>query len=224
MAQLEQAPEQAPSSLADSLVRAAKGWAVDPARPRIEPAVSRHWDALLDEWVAAPDLPLFVRKYKDNRGHELRHSSGRIVVPTDNSPAHWSVVSAHLGLLMTLDDVRALLAADQIPVAMAFSRVEKEAARYRCTRSSIPNPNALGWKVAHIDDVGLGYTGNVIEVSISALAAHHKRFLAPSNIFLVPKDYAGVAETPEFITAFREVRDALGVDGVLTQNTDDGAQ
>lgn len=210
MPRLEQAPTRAPSSIADSLASAAKGWAADPVRPRIEPAVIRHWDALLDLWIAASDLPLFVRKAKDNRGHELLHSSGRVIVPTDNSPAHWSVVSAHLGLMPTLDDVRALLANDEIPVAMVISRLEKGAARYKCTRGSIPNPNTLGWKVAHIDDVGLGYTGGVLDVTLPVLAAHHKRFLAPSNIFLVPKDYAGVAETPEFIRAFREVRDAPG--------------
>lgn len=208
MSRLEQAPARAPNSIAESLAAAAKGWAADPLRPRVDSSVSRHWDTLLDQWVAAPDLPLFVRKAKDNRGHALAHSSGRVIVPTDNSPAHWSIVSAHLGLLPTLDDVRALFAADQIPVAMVISRAEKAGARFRCTRSSVPNPNALGWKVAHIDDVGLGYTGNVLEVTLQVLAAHHRRFLAPSNIFLVPKDYAGVAETPEFIDAFRSARDS----------------
>ena len=210
MPQLAQAPSRAPSSIAESLVTAAKGWAADPLRPRIDPAVLAHWDTLMEQWVEAPDLPLFVRKAKDNRGHELTHRSGRILVPTDNSPAHWSVVSAFAGECPSLDDVRALLSRDQIPVAMVIKRAEKDGARYKCTRGSVRNPNELGWKVAHIDDVGLGYAGELLDITLPVLAAHHKRFLSPSNIFLVPKEYAGVAETLEFIKAFRGVRDAPG--------------
>ena len=92
---------------------------------------------------------------------------------------------------------------DEIPIAMAFSRIEKVEARYRCTRAMIHGPNAKGWKVAHIDDVGLGYSGPIDRVSIDSLGAHFKRFLAPANMFLVPKEYAGVAETPEFIEIFQ---------------------
>jgi hypothetical protein len=204
---LSHAPTLTPRSIADGLTSAATGWAADPVRPSITPAVLAHWDMLLDEWGAADDLPLFVRKFNDNRGHELKHRSGRTIVPTDNSPAHWSVMSAFAGERPTLDDVRGLLQRDRIPVAMAFRRTEKDGARYRCTRSELPNPNQLGWKVAHIDDVGLGYTGDICDVAVPTLAAHHKRFLTPSNIFLVPKEYAGVAETPEFIQAFRNARD-----------------
>lgn len=169
-----------------------------------------HWDGLLDAWVAAEDLPLYVRKASNNRGHALRHPSGRVVVPTDNSPAHWSSVLAFQGAKPTLDDVRRLVQEDRVPVAMVISRAEKEGATYRCTRGDVPNPNQLGWKVAHIDDVGLGYGGHILDVTLPVLAAHHKRFLAPSNIFLVPKDYAGVAETPDFIEAFRAGRNAPG--------------
>lgn len=205
---LASAPVKAPPSIKEGLVTAARGWAADPGRPRVTDSVLQYWDSLLEEWVHAEDLPLFVRKAKDNRGHVLRHSSGRAIVPTDNSPAHWSIVSAHLGICPTLDDVRRMLNADAIPVAMVISRAEKDGAQYRCTRGSIPNPNQLGWKVAHIDDVGLGYAGSLLDITIPMLAAHHKRFLAPSNIFLVPKDYAGVAETPEFIEAFRGLQSA----------------
>lgn len=210
MPRLAQAPARAPSSIADNLVAAARGWAADPIRPRIDSAVLRYWDSLLDEWVAATDLPLFVRKAKNNRGHELTHRSGRTLVPTDNSPAHWSVLAAFSGLLPTLDDLRSLLRRDEIPVAMVIKRSEKEGARYRCTRGSFPNPNELGWKVAHIDDVGLSYAGELLDIALPTLQSHHRRFLAPSNIFLVPKEYAGVAETPEFISAFREAREVPG--------------
>lgn len=210
MPPLVSAPVRAPDSIAHGLALAARAWAVDPMRPRVAPEVLAHWDGLLDAWIAADDLPLYVRKSSENRGHALRHVSGRTIVPTDNSPAQWSCVLALQGGTPSLDDIRELVAADRIPVAMVLKRTEKEGARYRCSRSPVPNPNTLGWKVAHIENVGLGYGGPLLESPLPDLAAHHKRFLAPSNIFLIPKDYAGAAETPDFIEAFRAGRDAPG--------------
>jgi hypothetical protein len=97
-----------------------------------------------------------------------------------------------------------MLQNDQIPIAMALAAAEKADARYRCTRQAIPGPNQLGWKVAHIVDVGLGYTGSLEAMSLERISDHMKRFLSPGNMFLVPKEYAGVAETPEFLDTFRE--------------------
>jgi hypothetical protein len=159
---------------------------------------------LLDEWIASPDMPMFVRKARDNRGHILRHNSGRSIVPTDNGPAHWSMTLALGAVMPSLSDVRAILERDEIPVAMAFKRSEKDGAKFRCTRAMIDGPNAAGWKVAHIEDVGLGYTGPLDQIAIADLAAHFVRFLSPANMFLVPKEYAGVAECPEFIRVFQE--------------------
>lgn len=97
-----------------------------------------------------------------------------------------------------------MLQNDQIPMAMALAAAEKANARFRCTRQAIPGPNQLGWKVAHIRDVGLGYTGSLEGMPLERIIDHMKRFLAPGNMFLVPKEYAGVAETPEFLETFRE--------------------
>lgn len=203
MPSLARAPTNPPRSIQEGLSASAAAWFEDPLRPRFSADVITSWDCLLREWTEADDLPLFIRKFRQNRGHVLRHVSGRVLVPTDNSPAHWSIALAFAEQCPTLDDVRGAIRADSIPVAMAFTRVEKEAAQYRCTRQAIAGPNELGWKVAHIEDVGLGYAGDILEVPLGTLSAHFTRFLAPSNIFLVPKDYAGIAETPEFIAAFR---------------------
>jgi hypothetical protein len=107
----------------------------------------------------------------------------------------------------TLTDVRGIIDRDEIPVAMAFKRVEKDRAKFRCVRAMIEGPNAMGWKVAHVEDVGLGYSGPLELLSLEELGAHFKRFLSPANMFLVPKEYAGVAETPEFVEVFRARRE-----------------
>jgi hypothetical protein len=200
------APQAAPRSLRESLVTAALAWYDDPDRPRIAPEVSQHWTHLLDAWTSAGDLPLFVRRARGNRGHRLAHTSGRTIIPADNGPAHWSLTLAFRGETPSLDDVRAILGRDEIPVAMAFTAAEKVGAHFRCTRAMIDGPNARGWKVAHIDDIGLGYAGHIEHIDHTMLSEHFRKFLSPSNMFLVPKAYAGVAETPEFVQVFRERR------------------
>jgi hypothetical protein len=204
MTRVPQAPLEAPRSIRDGLVAAATAWYDDSVRPRVETNVLRHWIGLIHEWSTAPDLPLLIRKARDNRGHALRHESGRTIVPTDNSPAHWSMALALCGSRPSLDEVRAMLAQDRVPVAMVIKVSEKAEARFRCTRQSTPGPNQMGWKVAHIEDVGLGYTDVLTTLPLSELQAHFVRFLSPSNMFLVPKAYAGIAETPEFVSAFRQ--------------------
>jgi hypothetical protein len=197
------APTIAPRSISDGIAAAASAWYDDPERPRLPDVMLARWSALLEEWCSADDIPLLIRKARDNRGHALRHSSGRILVPADNSPAHWSITLAYSDTCPSLDEVRAMLSSDKIPVAMAIKAAEKSQAKYKCTRQAVRGPNALGWKVAHIDDVGLGYSDSLESIPPDVLCAHFKRFLSPANMFLVPKAYAGVAETPEFIEVFR---------------------
>jgi hypothetical protein len=103
----------------------------------------------------------------------------------------------------SLDEIRALFSADRVPVAIVIKASEKVRAKYRCTRQSTPGPNQMGWKVAHIDDVGLGYIEALTAVHIRELQEHFVRFLSPANMFLVPKAYAGIAETTDFVNAFR---------------------
>ena len=197
------APNIAPASLRDGITAAAKAWFADPDRPRLDEAVLERWSQLLDEWCEAPDLPLLIRKARDNRGHLIAHNSGRSYVPADNSPAHWSTALAHAGMCPSIDEVREMFLNDKIPVAMVIKSAERVASKYRCTRQAVPGPNQLGWKVAHINEVGLGYTQSIDSLPWNVIAAHFKRFLDPANMFLVPKAYGGVAETPEFLEAFR---------------------
>ena len=181
-------------------------WASHSERPTPAPEMLARWDTLIVSWLANESLPLFVRKVAGNRGSVLRHVSGRLLIPTDNSPAHWSYSLACTGVCPTVEQVKALLDRDQIPVAMILGTAEKERARYRQTLGRISSPNAAGWKLAHIEEVGLGSRGSLEGTSLESLKVHFRAFLSPSNMFVVPVSWAGLAEVPEVVSAIKSWR------------------
>jgi hypothetical protein len=62
-------------------------------RPRVDHKVCNKWKTLLDEWVEATDIPLFVRKHKNNRGARLKHESGRIIIPADKEADYATLIA-----------------------------------------------------------------------------------------------------------------------------------
>ena len=158
---------------------------------------------LLNHWSADSALPLFVRRASAGRGRVILHRSGREIVPTDNSPAHWALALALAARVPSPAEVRKALSEDAIPVALVIKKSEQEHATYRCTRMEV-SLNALGWKVAHLEDVGLGRV-DLQETPIDRIIAHFHRFLWPGNMFVVPLLWAGLAELPEMVDAIRKV-------------------
>ena len=196
-------PSPLPQELEAYVAAFADAWALSTDRPRVTQPVREGWSRLLDEWVEDSSMPLLVRRSGAGRGQALLHSSGRVLVPADNSPAHWSLALALSAQVPTLADIRAWFAQDVIPVAMILSRNEKALARYRCTRAGI-SLNGLWWKVAHIEDVGLG-RGGLEHVPATTLHVHFRRFLSPDNMFLMPLEWSGLAELPRVVASIRAV-------------------
>lgn len=196
-------PNPLPGDLEAHVAAIADAWALCGDRPRVTSDVRKGWSRLLDDWVSDGEMPLLVRRSGAGRGQVIRHISGRRLVPADNSPAHWSLALALQSEVPTLDNIRSLFERDSIPVAMILSRKEREQATYRCTRSAV-SLNELGWKVAHIDDVALG-RGELETIPIASLRSHFLRFLTPSNMFVVPLEWAGLAELPRVIQSIKAV-------------------
>jgi hypothetical protein len=185
----------------DLIVRLAELWRQEPERPRPAPQVCQHWDSLVADWAYDQSLPLYVRKVDNNRGSLVVHVSGRHLVPTDNSPAQWAFALAVLGETPSLQDIRQALAEDHVPIAMILKAKERAVARYKCTLNNVVNPNSAGWKVAHIDGVGLGNRTMLTAVDESTLREHFRKLMAPSNMFAIPLKYAGLGELAEFCRA-----------------------
>lgn len=193
-----------PSEMSDLLTQLGRQWAAAPERPRISAAAKQSWERLLDAWISS-DLPLVIRKGGAVRGAELRHSSGRRIVVSDNSPAQWSFTRAFEGEVYDLSTIRALLDRDEIPFGFATKTAEKPKMRYRCTLTARDNVNKRGWKLCHFEAVGLSTKTPIEAVDVSDLIVHFRRLLAPSNQFVVPLRWSGLGEVPEFIKAMRSI-------------------
>jgi hypothetical protein len=170
-----------------------------------KPGVLDHWERLIGDWTKDVTLPLFVRKSSNDRGSVIRHFQGRSLVPTDNSPAQWAFAQAILGKKPSLEEIKSQIEADAIPVAMILKSAEKPNAKYRCTLGRVVNPNSFGWKVAHVEPVGLSTKVPLVSISESQLFEHFHKLMNPRNMFLVPTSYAGMGEIPEFCEAIREL-------------------
>jgi hypothetical protein len=192
----------APSEMCGLLTRLGELWAQASERPRVANSVKAAWDDLIKAWIKS-DLPLVVRKGGGVRGEELQHTTGRRLIVSDNSPAQWAFTRAFEGEVYDVDRIRDLLNHDQIPFTFATKNSEKHRMKYTRTLTGRDNVNKRGWKLCHIEGVGLSTKTPLEMVNLEDLCAHFRRLLAPSNQFLVPLRWSGLGEVPEFVAAMR---------------------
>lgn len=189
--------------LSRELREVGKLWAASKYRPRVQADLRQRWDKLIDTW-ADSELPLVVRKSSGLRGGTITHSRGRTIVLADNSPAQWAFMRAFQGLSYSLDEIRVQLESGKIPFAFATKRSEKSQMTYTGNLSAADNLNKRGWKLCHIDGVGLRSATRIEDFSLERLVTHFRLLLKPSNHFLVPLSWAGLGELPEVIDEVRK--------------------
>ncbi len=200
-------PGGLPQSIHSALASAAREWFASRDRPRPTSTVVRYWDALIEKWVRDRRNPLLVRKNDGKRGCEQHHAaSGRVVVCTDNSPAHWTLAMAISGERPRLADLRAALESGEWPICMALRRAEAQnRPKYRGVLNASRQGRILtreGWKVCHIQGLRSELRGGIDALPIEALMEQSRRFLSPSNMFVVPKTHSGFGELPEVLEYF----------------------
>ena len=183
-------------------------WASSNVRPRIAPESLRHWDFLIDQWIADADMPLAVRKQTSAsaRGGFIRHRTGREIIVTDNAPAQWAFTCAFENRNYSLAEVKMLLEEHKIPFAFASKKLDRvqENYKYRGTVSSCKvDLNKVGWKLCHIDGVGLNSRLQIEELPIEDVKRHFRLLISPRNQFLIPKEWAGLGELEEVIEEIR---------------------
>jgi hypothetical protein len=196
VSRLPASPTTLPDALDALVARLAEAWASSDVRPKIAADVAAHWDALIDQWVATKDLPLFVRRWGrgEARGQVIKHMTGRSLVPSDNTLANWVFIRSYAGEKPSIVDIRNLVKRREFPVALALKAAERPLAEFRGLRGGFENPNDLGWRVCHKHAVGIRQRGALRELPMAEIERHFRHFLSPSNMFLVPKAIAGLGE------------------------------
>lgn len=177
-------------------------WANDPSRPRIPPAALTAWGGLIEDWIAERSLPLLVRKHRNNRGARIQGAGGRVLVPTDNSPAQWAFAVAHSGICPKVLEITGLLERGELPIAMILKTEERPGATYKGVRGKCPGTSDAGWKLAHIEGVALGGRGGIESYPLAVIEDHFRRFMSPANMLVVPAEWSGLAEVDAFVNGY----------------------
>jgi hypothetical protein len=187
----------------EALADLGKKWAIDHARPRVSAEMESAWTKLINDWAEEVALPLVVRKARNNRGSLISGAEGRGLVPTDNSPAQWAFVMAESGRCPNLDQIDSLLRSYDVPVAMVFRKDEYERAVYKGRLRNCQSTAAKGWRLGHIEGIGLKRRGEIKDFPLSEIKLHFVRFMSPDNMFLVPAEWGGLAEAKSFVNGYR---------------------
>jgi len=194
-----------PQNIVAAMRHVAELWRESDVWPRIEPQLKNRWASVVTEWVNDDNMPLIVRIAKEPPGVPIAHSSGRVLIPTDNSPAQWVYAQALQGISFSLLEIKALLEDDRVPVAMAIKAKHKASTKYFCNLAKTKGiPNDLGFKLGHIHRVGLGSREPVQEIPLASLKKKSELLLNPFNMFLVPTAWSGLSEIDEVITVFEK--------------------
>lgn len=185
-------------------------WYQSPLRPRVDTGICFSWNRLIEDWIAS-DLPLPVRKSAMARGGCVIHQSGRRLTGADNTIANWVMDCAIRQKTPDLDEVGRMFAEAEMPLAMVLKTAERSLALYtrRGLRRAL-GPNAYGWKVCHLDRVGLGFSFDPVSASLESIAAHVRKLLSPDNMMLLPLKLGGMGEVPAFLKGFCVERDKQG--------------
>jgi len=196
-------PKKPPARIGDAIRKLGRLWATSEESPYIEPATKTAWNSLLREWSDDSSIPLLVRRNSTVCGSLVGHISGRKVVPSDDSPAQWACGLAFCGKVPTLREIRDGFAKDAIPGGFAH-KVRQKGRHDRHDTLGSHSIIRAGWKLCHIRPVVLGTCSSLQQANITDLKEAFFRFLSPSNYFLLPKKWAGIGETADFIAGFLE--------------------
>jgi hypothetical protein len=190
-----------------ALRRLASNWRESPSRPQVTGYDALWWHGVMEEWVRDRSMPLLVRRPRLGRGREIFHPCGRVLVPTDDAPAMYMLSLAMEHRQPDRKTLYAALTEGRMPVGAVLTEEERAAARYTGTVSGMdaPNLSELGYSLCHITHVGLRRVPLQERTEVELLA-HTLLFLSPVNMFVVPKEYAGLGELPEFIDEMDDAR------------------
>jgi len=190
-----------------ALRRLAYNWRDSPARPQITAHDALAWHKHIQQWVEDRRMPLLIRRPRYGRGREILHPSGRILIPTDDSPAMYLLSLAMEHRSPRAGALQEALESGRLPVASTLTDDERAVARYTGTLAGIDvaNLDDLGYSICHIAQVGLRRIP-LHERTEVELMAHSLFFLSPVNMFVIPREFEGLGGLPEFVDEMDDTR------------------
>lgn len=124
------------------------------------------------------------------------------MVFTDNSPAQWLFARAAFEGWKPTPDELVDAVREEMPVALAMSASEREAADLSRLLSQGPSTQALGYRLHHIDSVAIR-SRPVETLSGYELRQRAKRLVWPRNMFVLPKEVGALGSLDAFIEVMR---------------------
>lgn len=186
------------AAMREKIQELGKFWKKSETNPKISEKVLSKWERLIDDWINDETLPIIIRKQTSIRGSETTHDSGRKIVTTDNSFSQWIYCNVLNGNAYSIEEIKDLLKKDNIPMSFAIKASEKEKIKYKKTLGNY-SINKRGWKLCHIDPVGLKTKQSLEKIDIQDLENHFKKLANPRNMFLLPLQIGSLGEIQEFI-------------------------
>ena len=156
------------------------------------------WESDVINWKENKNLPLIVRKGSGIRGSELVHITGRRIIITDNSFSQWVYSNVLDGIVYSLDDIDKMLKNDEIPMCFARKKEDANKIKFKKVLGNY-SVNKRGWKLCHIDSVGLNSKAPIQKIDINELEKHFIKLGNPQNMFLLPLEIGSLGEIQEFI-------------------------
>jgi hypothetical protein len=158
--------------------------------------IINQWDIVLKQWVDDKDMLLFARKGGQTRGTKFQNSFGRLIMTTDNTPAHYIFKTLVFDKKnLTKKNIHNLLSTNKFPISFIRKKSEYETLIDGMVADSSVRLNEIGWKLAHIKRIALKRGSNL---SQDDYHMHHLKFLSLDNMYLIDKAFSGLAEVPLF--------------------------
>jgi hypothetical protein len=153
------------------------------------------WSIVINDWLESDSIPLFVRKGGEIRGRILE-VNGRNIITTDNTPAHWIFKNLVLeNKSFNAQQVDKLIKSNKFPISFIRKKSEYDTLLDGMVADSKTRLNNLGWKLAHIEGIAMKRGKSI---TIKDYKTHHSKFLNLSNMYLIDKNYSGLAEVNLF--------------------------
>lgn len=173
-----------------------KLWYNSPNKKKISKEVADYWENLIKEWINDKELPLIVRKETNLKGQEIEHPAGRKIIFADNSFAIWVLCNVINNKKYSLEEIKNMLKADEIPFMFIAAEKFTLKAKYK---KALGTNEISGWTLCHKDGIGFNNKLKISDIGIKEIEEHFYKYANPNNMFVLPKEIGFLGELKEFI-------------------------